>query len=66
MIMLLENKNFKRFLGKKIGIETLAGKFVFGILLEDSDLFLKIEFVNKQRVMVVPKSSIISFREMVE
>jgi len=51
-----------KYLGCKIGLETNAGRYVFGTLKEIDSSSIKIEFLNKARTLIIPVCSIISIK----
>jgi len=55
-------KDLEKYLSQAIGVELFSGRYVFGVLSEISDFSIKIEFLNKARVLTIPLNSIISVR----
>lgn len=61
MIMMIKEQ-FNKYIGLKVGVETSAGKYLFGILTEVDDFSAKIQFLNKARILIIPIHSIISIK----
>lgn len=59
---MLTTEKLNTYLNCKVGVELNSGKYVYGVLTELDELSIKVEFVNKEKVMLIPIHSIISLR----
>lgn len=61
---MISKEKLNNYIGQRIGIETSTGKFLYGLLIEVENSSIKIEFLNKEKVMLIPVHSIISLRKI--
>jgi len=58
----MNERELEKYLGSRVGVSTNSGRFLFGHLIEIEDFAVKIQFLNKARILTVPVHSIVSIK----